>query len=138
MTKTGEAVAQAARALVGVRFRPQGRDPLYGLDCVGLAAAALKGAGCGLNVPHDYPGRGGDPLKIVQQIDGVGLMRIDPAAVGEGDVLLMEAGPAQYHLAVRTRRGFIHADAGLRRVVETPGNPGWPVIGAWRAGEGQG
>jgi hypothetical protein len=28
--------AERARAHVGTRFRPQGRDPRFGLDCVGL------------------------------------------------------------------------------------------------------
>ena len=31
-----------------------------------------------------------------------------------------------------SRGGFVHADAQLRRVVERPGEPPWPVIGIWR------
>ena len=31
-----EAIAAAAEQLVGVRFLHQGRDPLVGLDCVGV------------------------------------------------------------------------------------------------------
>jgi murein DD-endopeptidase / murein LD-carboxypeptidase len=33
---------------------------------------------------------------------------------------------------VLTDGGFVHADAGLRRVVETPGRPDATLIGAWR------
>lgn len=49
-------------------------------------------------------------------------------------MLLMAAGPGQLHLGIRTVGGFVHADAGLRRVVERPGMPPWPLIGVWRMG----
>jgi hypothetical protein len=47
---------------------------------------------------------------------------------------LMVLAPAerQLHLAVRTGDGFVHASAGIRRVVETPGEPQWPLIAAYR------
>jgi cell wall-associated NlpC family hydrolase len=138
MQTIGQAVAEAGRALVGVRFRPQGRDPAFGLDCVGFAAAALEGAGIRVPVPPSYAQRGGDRAGVAAQVDAVGLCRIDPASAAEGDLLLMETGPAQYHLAVRTHAGFVHADAGLRRVVEVPGLPRWPLICAWRPKAGEG
>lgn len=53
-------------------------------------------------------------------------------AEAPGDVMLMRTGPAQLHLAIRTRRGFVHADAALRRVVERRGAPEWEVLGLWR------
>ena len=34
---------------------------------------------------------------------------------------------------VSTDPGFVHAHAGLRRVVEMPGESPWPIIGWWRA-----
>jgi hypothetical protein len=46
--------------------------------------------------------------------------------------MLMRTGPAQLHLAIRTWRGFVHADAALRRVVERPGAPEWEVLGLGR------
>jgi murein DD-endopeptidase / murein LD-carboxypeptidase len=49
-----------------------------------------------------------------------------------GDVMLLQAGEEQPHLAVRTDRGFIHAHAGIRRVVETPGLPEWPLLDVYR------
>ena len=49
-----------------------------------------------------------------------------------GDVLLALAGPGQLHLAIWTGDGVIHADAMLRRVVERPGAPPWPVVSVWR------
>ena len=42
--RSGAAIAAAARALVGVPFRLQGRDPALGLDCVGLVGAAMRAA----------------------------------------------------------------------------------------------
>ncbi|GAO39350.1 hypothetical protein SCH01S_29_00380 [Sphingomonas changbaiensis NBRC 104936] len=63
-------------------------------------------------------------------IETAGLVHVDEQA--PGDVMLMRAGPAQLHLAIRTRRGIVHADAALRRVVERPGAPEWEVLGLWR------
>jgi hypothetical protein len=33
---------------------------------------------------------------------------------------------------ILTPGGFVHADAGLRRVVERLGAVPWPVVGCWR------
>lgn len=136
MNELGNAVAVAARELAGVRFRPQGRDPAFGLDCVGLVVAALARVGIRIEARRDYPQRGGDPAAVAGLIDDAGLRRIASTAAGSGDIVLVEAGPAQLHLAVLTSGGFVHADAGLRRVVEVPGRPVWPVIGAWRIDPG--
>ena len=57
---------------------------------------------------------------------------VSPADARAGDVLLVEAGPGQHHFLVLVEEGFVHADAGLGRVVETPGAVPWPVIAAWR------
>lgn len=128
MSAVGATVAAAARALIGTRFRAQGRDA-DGLDCVGLAAAALGAGGYDGPVPRGYALRGGDPERVAARLD-----RVLAAADGEapGDVLLCASGPGQLHLAIRTTSGIVHADAGLRRVVERPGEVPWPVIGAWR------
>lgn len=128
MSKRGEAVAARARRLVGVRFRPQGRSRAIGLDCVGLVAAALRKR----DVPSDYALRGGALAELEAALSEAGLRRIDLAR--PGDVLVLRAGPGQLHLAVSTGEGFVHAHAGLGRVVETPGQPEWPLLGIWRAG----
>ncbi|MEZ0497161.1 peptidoglycan endopeptidase [Sphingomonas sp. IW22] len=128
--RRGDAAARAARALVGARFRLHGRDPATGLDCVGVAAAAL-----GCPAPADYAMRTGDADRAAMALAAAGLGRVAHGA--PGDVVLMRSGPGQLHLAVLTDSGMIHADASLRRVVERPGAPPWPVIGAWR-GEKEG
>jgi cell wall-associated NlpC family hydrolase len=114
-----------ARELIGVPFRLHGRDPATGLDCIGVVAFAVGG----VVVPTGYRMRQGTPEAIVAGLDAA-LVRV--AVAQAGDVLLFEAGPAQFHLGVMTGRGFVHACALLRRVVETPGIPVWSMIGAWR------
>ena len=125
--RRAEIVARA-RACIGARFRPQGRAPALGLDCIGLAAHAT-----GRPAPSGYGLRGHDPARLARGLAAAGLHAIDAAAAAPGDLLLVAAGPAQLHLLVRTPDGFVHADAGLRRVVEVPGAPRWPLLGAWRA-----
>lgn len=133
---TGGSIARRARGCIGARFRSQGRDPAIGLDCVGVVAVAYAGR---LRVPPpvDYAQRGGDARTIKVAIERAGLRPVDPDDASEGDVLLLATGPGQWHLAVLTASGFVHADAGLRRVTETPGRPHWPVRGAWRLIEGE-
>ena len=46
--------------------------------------------------------------------------------------LLVQAGPAQFHLMIATDGGHVHAHAGLGKVVEMPGASPWPVLGRWR------
>ena len=127
MTGLASAVARA-RALVGTRVRLHGRGP-DGVDCVGLAAIVF-----GEDAPTGYPLRGGDPGRVAAVLDAR-FARAD--ARSAGDLLLMTTGPGQLHLGVWTGAGLIHADAGLRRVVERPGAPPWPVLGAWRKSGGK-
>ena len=119
------AIEAAARALVGCRFRLHGRDPSTGLDCVGVVACAT-----GVEAPRGYALRGGSVDAVSAALADLGFSAVNEAQAG--DVLLMRAGPAQLHLAVRTCNGFVHADAGLRRVVERPGAPDWEVLRVWR------
>ncbi|NYD91591.1 peptidoglycan endopeptidase [Sphingomonas melonis] len=130
----GAAVAAAALALVGAPFRLHGREPASGLDCIGVIVAALRAAGWAGAVPSGYALRGGDPATVIARFDAVLARGGGDAA---GDVLLFRVGPGQLHGAVRAGRGIVHADAGLRRVVERPGAADWPLLGAWRY-EGRG
>jgi hypothetical protein len=53
-----------------------------------------------------------------------------------GDVLLVRIGPCQFHLLIAASSGrFIHAHAGLRRVVCCDGPIEWPVVHHWRLAE---
>lgn len=125
-----EAIVAAARACVGTRFRAQGRSVGLGLDCVGVAAVAMRAGGVRTRVPGDYR-LSGDHHRLAERIDAVaGLERV--AMAGPGDLVLCVVGRSHRHLAVMTDSGFVHAHLGLGRVVETPGVPEWPIEAAWR------
>lgn len=126
MPRRAEDIVARARALVGVRFRPQGRCPASGLDCIGLVAASLGAR----DVPRDYALRGGSPERLASGLTDAGLRR---AAVAKaGDVLVMAAGPGQLHLGVHSGTGLVHGDASLGRIAERPGPAPWPILGIWR------
>ena len=108
-------IVAAARDLVGVRFRLQGRSRASGVDCVG---------------PRGYGLRSGDEALARAWLTQAGLVAVErPKA---GDLALVRPGPLQLHLMILVPGGHVHAHAGLGRVVETPGPSPWPVIGHWR------
>ena len=129
---SGAALARAAEALVGTKFRLNGRDSATGLDCVGLLAAALTAIGKPAPLPTGYT------LKL-RNLDH---WLPNPAVCGfaitaqpmiAGDVVLLDLGPCQHHLAIiaGTDR-FIHAHAGLRRIIVGSGPLPGPVRLQWR------
>ena len=123
-------IVAAARDLVGVRFRLQGRSRASGVDCVGLAALALAEAGHEAVLPRGYGLRPGDEALARDWLAQAGLVAVErPKA---GDLALVRPGPLQLHLMILVPGGHVHAHAGLGRVVETPGPSPWPVIGHWR------
>ena len=120
-------VVVRARSLVGCRFRPQGRDPELGLDCVGLVCAAF-----GLppdSVPRDYRMRGSAVGRIQSELERFFCV---VATAAPGDVLLFEVAADQAHLGIMTDRGLIHADVALKAVVERPGTPPWRLVSVHR------
>lgn len=120
---------ERARMLIGTRFRAQGRDPQLGVDCIGLAMFAHRIAPG--NVRGDYRLRGDHRAELVTGMAGR-FRRVCRARSRPGDVILLKVAGDQFHLAIRTGRGFIHADARHGVVVETPGVPEWPVVGYFR------
>ncbi|MEA3015540.1 MAG: hypothetical protein QOI38_262 [Sphingomonadales bacterium] len=130
MRRCAAEVVARARSLIGVRYRPQGRSEETGLDCIGVAILAFDAPVEA--VPRDYRLRGTDLQAIEAELERHGLVRggaFDPRA---GDLGLFVPGPAQVHLAVLTGTGLVHADAGLRRVVERPLPSPWPPLAYWR------
>ena len=128
MTKGEQAIVRA-RALVGTRFVAQGRDPAIGLDCVGLAllAYAIEAAG----VSDDYRLSGAHRGAILNFAKGR-FRRVARPQRRAGDLLLLRSGAAQWHLAIWTGDGLIHADIASRRIVERPGSLDWPVAAVLR------
>ena len=123
------ALADAARAFDGVRFRHRGRTAT-GLDCVGLGVAAY--AACGVAVP-DFRLYGREPFRD-------GMVRYMGAALGEpvavapvaadslrdGDVVLIRFAVNPHHMAIIGSAEYggvpaltlIHADGMVGRVLE--------------------
>ena len=126
--------ARRARALVGTRFRPQGRDPAQGLDCIGLCLLAY---GLPIDFGRDDYRLRGDHRGEIERAILARFRKLRRAQAKPGDLLLMLPAADQMHLGIVTARGLIHADARLRRVVETPGNPAWPVAGIYRPKKGK-
>jgi murein DD-endopeptidase / murein LD-carboxypeptidase len=122
----GDVIARA-RALVGTRFRLHGRDPASGLDCVGLIVCACPAI---TRPPEGYALRGGTAEGFAAMFiaNGMTLRRGEPQP---GDILLLQPSVAQFHLGVWSGESLIHADTVLRRVVETPGVLGWPLVSGW-------
>lgn len=116
---------ERARGAIGTRFRVHGRGGEDGLDCVGLAGLAY-----GIEPRRGYALRTGDVKLVARAVAETGLIEV--GSVRPGDLLLYRAGPGQLHLAIASEDGVIHADASLRRVVERPGVPPWPLLMRWR------
>ena len=126
MTCSPVTPVEVARALIGTKFRLHGRDADHGVDCVGLIAIVF---GWQASAPVGYSLRGGSAPQWVNRLDDLAIRRTGPSC--EGDILLLRAGSMQYHLGIWSGSGLIHADAGVRRVVETPGALRWPILGSW-------
>lgn len=124
--------AERARALVGTRFRAQGRGE-GGLDCIGVVLATF--AMDSERVRSDYS-LAGNHLSELHAGLATEFRKVPAARLRPGDVMLMSAGERQLHLGVRTEAGFVHAHAGIRRVVETPGMPPWPIVAVYRKRRG--
>ncbi len=116
----------AARALIGTPFRLQGRDT-DGLDCIGLIAFVH---GLEVEAPRTYALRGTPVDQALEMLDRH-FARRSAAPIRVADILLLQPGLAQLHLGLWTGTGLVHAHAGLRRVVETPGLLAFPLLGIW-------
>jgi cell wall-associated NlpC family hydrolase len=130
---SGNELAHAAETFLGASFRLHGRDPIMGLDCVGLVLMAMAEIGRPIRLPVSYTLRNLEPERFLQLPAAAGFIAVDEPELEDGDVLVLAPGPAQLHLAiVAVGGGIIHAHAGLRRVVRTPFPLPWPIIGQWR------
>ena len=128
-----QAISSRALSQLGVPFRLHGRSLGVALDCVGLVAMAIAPYLDSRSVPQHYAMRG-DFLNRVS--DFFAALPFLSQAVGSptavGDILLAEVGPSQLHLAIVTDDGWIHAHAGLRRVVLSTPQTDWAIIRHWR------
>jgi cell wall-associated NlpC family hydrolase len=130
MIRDTEDIIRRARSLAGSPFRPQGRDPQTGLDCVGLILRVFQIDAT--HVRRDYRLRG-EHLSELDETLSNHFERVPAAMKAAGDVLLCRVRQGQAHLAIECGGSIIHADAKLRRVVERRGSCAWPVIAAFRS-----
>lgn len=134
MTTRDTAVAEA-RALLGVRFRHQGRDARYGLDCLGLLLVVAERVGLrfGGVAPmaldrRDYGSRP-DTALMQATLETYLARRVDGPC--PGDVLLLKVEGVPQHLALVSDYpqagvlGMIHAYAPARAVVEHRYDAAW-------------
>jgi len=129
---TGSDLACAAQDLIGTPFRLHGRDPASGLDCIGLLGGAMARRGQPISLPTGYTLRLSDPAPWLPDPATLGFAAAS-APVLPGDVVLLQLGVAQFHLAIAAApHGWIHAHAGLRRVVLTPELPEGRIAHHWR------
>jgi cell wall-associated NlpC family hydrolase len=128
----GVALATAAESFIGTPFRLRGRDPRTGLDCVGLVAAAFAKLGWPVQPLPPYSLRQQSFATQLECATGAGLDEVAGSPMA-GDLLLVRPGPAQVHLGIVNAGGaFIHAHAGLGKVVATPPPLPWPIERHWR------
>ncbi|WP_247711858.1 NlpC/P60 family protein [Qipengyuania qiaonensis] len=132
MSACGEVIARAAEALIGTRFRLHGRSRETGLDCIGLVGTSLMDCGQDVRWPQGYGLRNADIARWLNLAEANGLAAC-AGPIRRGDILLTRPGPGQHHLLVALGGDrFVHAHAGLRRVVVQHLVPLDPLLAQWR------
>lgn len=129
---SGLALAAAAESLVGTPFRLHGRDPGTGLDCIGLLGAALALTGRQVALPNGYGLRARSIASLLPDPATCGFDAVS-GPLEPGDVALVCCGPVQFHLVITAPSGgYVHAHAGLGRVVHAASDLPGPVLHHWR------
>ena len=115
---TDEFIA-AARSMLGVRFKHQGRSPEFGVDCAGLAACAAVKCGHEPVDRNDYA-RWPSFSDLLEQVKK-NCDQVPPGSERPGDLMLFETAGRLQHLGILTETNppsMIHAYAPQRKVVE--------------------
>lgn len=121
-------IARRAMQAVGTPFRLYGREAGIALDCAGLVLHSV-----------DFPNPivkyslKGEYLDIIGNIINQIGLNTTIAPESDGDIAVADCGWRQQHLLVRAENGWVHAHAGLQRVVHMPGPCPWPLIAVWRS-----
>jgi murein DD-endopeptidase / murein LD-carboxypeptidase len=125
---TGGQIAKRALAEIGTEFRIYGRTSGVALDCAGLVAMAIGAP----DVRTDYSLKGNYQAEIESYFSNHGFWPVNDE-LQTGDIALTQCSPSQCHLMICAANGWVHAHAGLGRVVHTPGPSPWPIMAVWRA-----
>lgn len=128
----GAAIAARANSQIGTPFRLRGRTAGVALDCVGLAAHAL-----GIENPPDrYSLKGIKSDLIYSYLVQLNLFMVQATTRPKmGDLAVVQCADRQYHLMVAVEDGWVHAHAGLGKVVHMAGLSPWPIMALWRTKE---
>jgi NlpC/P60 family putative phage cell wall peptidase len=122
----------AARRCLGTPFHHQGRQPKFGIDCIGLIVVALRATGKAVEDYSDY-NRRPDGKSIVEALENHGAQMA--GAIEAGDVLLFRYDNQPQHVALATGKDrMIHAFAVAGEVVETIIGDYWQrrLVGVYR------
>ncbi|NBC37698.1 hypothetical protein GTZ99_14175 [Novosphingobium sp. FSY-8] len=124
--------AYAALETVGIPFRLHGRDWRTGLDCLGVIAEALRRINRPCDLPLDYQLRNTRLTGTDRWAATLGFGSVQ-GPVQPGDVLLLRLKLHQHHFMIAAPGGgYVHAHAGLRRVVHSPAAPDDQILMQWR------
>lgn len=112
----------ALRSELDTPFKLQGRLSKVGLDCAGLAVAALQKLGEEVEDARDYNMRP-DAQLLISLIEKNGLVKIKKSDIDVGDLIIMKFDGNPQHLAFVTEKEdnnirIIHANILKRKVVE--------------------
>lgn len=134
MQDKGSAIAERALAQVDTKFMLHGRVPGVALDCVGLVATSIADDLVkDTLIPAYYSLRGEFQDIVADFFAQQNCLEITNAGpTRPGDILLVRIDPRQLHFLVCVQAGYVHAHAGLRKIVLTPDPLPWPIIGHWR------
>lgn len=132
MRGLGDEFADAAIRALGAPFRLNGNSLHHGLDCVGLVAFSLGAIDLCVQRPVGYQLRNTSIERYIGYAEANGFS-IHTGNEKRGDLILVQPGPAQHHLAIANGQDhYIHAHAGLRKVVLSALPIDWPVLMRWR------
>ncbi len=113
-----------ARSCVGSPFRHQGRNPAFGLDCVGLIVYVAKSVGLAAFDHLDYKRI---PVReaISSHAHSAGFIQRSKSDMQPGNIIILKFGKYLEHAAILSDRGIIHACEKYGRVVEHGLNDEW-------------
>ena len=118
-------IVDEARKWIGVRWRHQGRDRTYGVDCVGLGLVVGWSLDLLPREDHTAYRHGTYGRSFQSRIERAGMILRPVEDMDLGDVLILEDGGYPCHLGIYTRRTIIHAHIRYRRVVEEAYSDEW-------------
>lgn len=133
---------EAARLFIGIPFRHQGRDPMIGIDCVGLLVLAAQM--CDLpQAAGDFAGYGRDPHNGLLESHLTSLFGspLPASQLRPGDIVTVDFRGATRHVGVvgrlpDGRLSLIHTSYFVGRVTEHGIDAKWMkrLRGVYRVG----